>query len=130
VRRISKKREQLNAALRKWRKQFREQVGRCEMCLKKAQWFHLDVHELVPGYCRAQALDKPYACLCLHRRCHMVMEMLTIPQQMAYLLKNAPERFDLDAYHKLIQRRWPYIEEIQSFKEKISHAVEHQHGSS
>lgn len=120
MRRISAR----NAARRKevgpWREALRRSVGRCEMCLKPTHWKQLDVHELVPGYCRQQALDKPYATLCLHRRCHHIIEMLTIPQQMAYLLKNAPERFDLHAYHKLIQRAWPYLEEIEAFKEKLS----------
>ena len=89
------------------------------MCLKPTAPEHLDVHELVPGYCRKLALTSEFACMCLHRRCHNIMEMLTIPQQMAYLLKNAPERFDLPAYHKLIQRAWPYLEEIEAFKEKL-----------
>lgn len=120
MRRVSKKRAALIKAVSKWRKDFRIQIGRCEMCLKPAHWGHLDVHELVPGSSRSKALDKPYACMCLHRRCHNIMEMLTIPQQMAYLLKNAPERFDLQSYHKLIGRCWPYIEEIESFKEKLS----------
>lgn len=49
----------------------------------------------------------------------MVMEMLTIPNQIAYLYLSRPEDYNLEELYKLLKRRWPYHSEISAFAEKI-----------
>jgi hypothetical protein len=117
MRRVSKTRQKRNQQVKQWREDLRKEIGRCEKCLKPAA--HLDVHELVPGNCRALALDKRFAVLCLHRLCHNALEAMTIPRQLAYLLRARPEDFDLPAYHQLISRHWPYEEEVLAFYEEL-----------
>lgn len=119
MRRVSKKRRSLMSQVGPWREQFRERVGRCEKCLKSCPAASLDVHELVPGYVRAKALDKPYAVLALHRHCHTEIEALTIPHQMAYLIRARSKDFNLELYWKLLGRRWPDMEHILYFLEKL-----------
>jgi hypothetical protein len=117
MRRVSKTRAKRNKEVKQWREDLRKEVGRCEKCLKPAA--NLDVHELVPGNCRALALDKRYAVLCLHRLCHNALEAMTIPRQLAHLLRARPEDFDLAAYHQLISRHWPYEEDVLAFYEEL-----------
>jgi hypothetical protein len=117
MRRVSKTRAKRNREVKQWREDLRREVGRCEKCLKPAA--NLDVHELVPGNCRALALDKRFAVLCLHRLCHNALEAMTIPRQLAYLLRARPEDFQMEQYWELIGRRWPDIEDIQVFYDQL-----------
>jgi hypothetical protein len=119
MRRVSKKRAALNKAVKEWRRAIREEVGRCEFCLKPAHWETLDVHELVPAYARAKALDKRFAVLNAHRECHGTLEAMTIPWQLAYLLRARPQDFDMAAYYKLTGRVWPDEEDIQRKFEQL-----------
>jgi hypothetical protein len=119
MRRVSAARKQRLAEVSQWREDFCNTVGRCEFCLVAASPQALDIHELCVGSCRKLALDAPYCVLAAHRHCHSILEMLTIPNQLAYLLRAAPERFDLEAYWKLCQRRWPDLDTILAFKEKL-----------
>jgi hypothetical protein len=119
MRRVSKKRQALNSQVVHWREQFRESVGRCEKCLTPCSPENLDVHELVPGYVRAKSLDKRYAVMAVHRHCHTELEAMTIPHQMAYMIRARSKDFDLGAYWKLIGRRWPDMEHILYFLEKL-----------
>lgn len=119
MRRVSAARKRRLAEVNQWREDFRASTGRCEMCLVAASPEALDLHELVTGACRKLALDAPYCVLAAHRHCHSILEMLTIPNQLAYLLRAAPERFDLHAYHRLTKRVWPDLDTILAFKEKL-----------
>ena len=119
MRRVSKKRRAVLSQVAKWRQDFRLRVGRCEKCLRPAPPDRLDVHELTPGCDRVRALNKSYAVLALHRFCHTEIEALTIPPQMAYLIRARPTDFNLEAYWQLIGRRWPDLEHILYFLEKL-----------
>jgi len=119
VRRVSKKRQKLINSTREWRDDFRNRVSRCEVCLQPCSPELLDVHELVFAPVRSKALDKPYAVLACHRRCHDYIETLTIPHQLAYLMRAAPERFDMERYWWLTKRRWPDVSDIIYFLEKL-----------
>ena len=107
IRRVSKKRAALNKFVAQFREDLRKEVGRCEFCLKPARWQSLDVHELVTGIDRAKALDKRYAVLCLHRKCHDKIEQLIVSAQIAYLMRARPADYDMPAYHLLTNRNWP-----------------------
>ena len=120
MKKISRKRADLLRSVEPFRRALRIRVSRCEFCLKTANPHSLDVHELVPGYLRALALDKVYATLCVTRLCHQQIERLTIPNQMAYLLRSRPESFNIELYWKLMRRQWPSMEEILYFLAKIS----------
>lgn len=115
----SKKRRIRWSQVESWRNRFKERVSRCEMCLKASDPLYLDVHECVTGSLRQHALDKEWAVLALHRRCHTIMETLTIPHQLAYLLRARPDEFHLEAYHKLTGRKWPSVEQILLFWENL-----------
>lgn len=117
MRHWSKKRQQRWREVEAWRSRFKEEHPRCEFCLKPLG--EGDLHELVPGSSRQKALDQPYAVLHVHRQCHRILEMLTIPNQLAYLLRADPGRFDLEAYHRLIGRRWPEMAEIIKHWEQL-----------
>ena len=119
MRRVSKKRRKLNDSVANWRDSFRKRVGRCEKCLKKADPDVLDVHELVPGSSRAKALDKPFAVLALHRGCHNYIETLTIPHQLAYLMRARPNDYRPDLYYALIGRNWPDTEHVIYFLKRL-----------
>jgi hypothetical protein len=119
MRRISPKRRQLIEATRQWRDDFRAEIGRCEKCLKPTSPAALDVHELVAGSSRAKALDKRYAVLCLHRACHTLLEAMTIPRQLAYLLRARPQDVDMESYYRLTGRRWPDLADIRGFYEEL-----------
>lgn len=112
MRRVSQKRAALNKAVKQWREDIRREVARCEMCLKPAAWDSLDVHELVVACHRPKALDKRFATLCLHRECHRVIEAITVPWQMPYLMRARRADFDLLAYHRLTSRMWPSQEDL------------------
>lgn len=118
MRQWSKKRQRRWKEVQEWREDFKTRLGRCEFCLKPAG--NTDLHELTTGSSRQQALDQPYALLNIHRECHRIIEMLTIPNQLAYLLRADPERFDLDAYHRLTGRCWPSVEQVLTFYEELS----------
>ncbi len=120
MRRISEKRLLLLKEVSQFRASLRRDVGRCELCLKPARPDSLDVHELVPGYLRAQALDKSFATMCLHRHCHNIIEMLTIPNQLAYFLRARPESFNIDLYWKLMARKWPSMDQVLHFLDEIN----------
>jgi hypothetical protein len=117
MRRVSRTRAKRNSQVKQWREDLRKEIGRCEKCLKPAA--NLDVHELVPGNCRALALDKRFAVLCLHRLCHSALEAMTIPRQLAYLLRARPADFLMEEYWELIGRRWPDIEDIRVFYDQL-----------
>lgn len=121
MRRISAKRRALYDQVREYREHFRWEVGRCEVCLEKAGPSVLDVHELVPGNHRHKALDKPYAILAVHRNCHNYIETLTIPHQLAYLLRSRPNDYHPEKYYELIGRRWPATEHVIYFLERLDH---------
>lgn len=119
MKRVSNKRRHLISSVAPFREAFRRRVGRCEKCLESASPDNLDLHELVPGYVRSQALDKPYALLALHRLCHWEIEALTIPHQLAYLMRSRPNDFNPEMYWKLIGRRWPDVEHVLYFLERL-----------
>lgn len=119
MRRVSKKRKKLINQTREWRDELRNRVGRCEVCLQHCSAELLDVHELVFAPLRAKALDKPYAVLACHRRCHDYIETLTIPHQLAYLLRAAPERWNLEKYWFLCRRNWPDMEAVLYFLARL-----------
>lgn len=117
MRQWSKKRRKRWEEVEQWREDFKRDHPRCEFCLKPLGYG--DLHELTPGSSRQKALDKPYAILHVHRQCHDVLEMITIPNQLAYLLRADEERFDLEAYWRLIGRRWPSLEQVLFFYERL-----------
>lgn len=125
MRRISAKRRALYERVRDFRDDFRWRVGRCEVCLKKAGPSVLDIHEVVDGSNRSKALDKRYAILACHRRCHEYLETITIPHQLAYLMRARPQDFQPEKYYALIGRNWPDVSHVIWFLERL----DGEHGS-
>lgn len=120
MRQWSKKRQKRWREVEDWRSRFKEEVGRCEVCRKAKSSEHLDGHELCVGSVRQQALDKRFCVLVVCRPCHAMLESLTIPQQMAYLLLSRPEDYDLEAYYRLCHRRWPDHEVVFEWAAKLA----------
>ena len=119
MRRVSNRRQKLLSEVGPWRQAFKKKIGRCEKCLKPAKPEQLDCHEVVTGNVRAKALDKKYAVMCVHRYCHNELEQLTIPHQLGYFIRARAEDCDLEALWRLMGRRWPDMEHILYFLEKL-----------
>lgn len=111
MRRVSEKRRELNTRVRPWRLRRIEQAGSCMVCGASPKNPHknlplelsaLCVHEIANGPLRAKALDKPYATLVACGRCNLgpLNDKGRFPEarQLAVLLQESPEDYDLEAY--------------------------------
>lgn len=120
MRQWSKKRQQRWREVEEWRSRFKAEIGMCEVCRKHKAPEYLDGHELCIGSLRQKALDQRWCVLVVCRPCHTMLESLTIPQQLAYLLLSRPEDYDLDEYYRLCQRRWPDHESVFEWAVRIA----------
>lgn len=119
MRRVSKKRAALIKAVAKWRKDFRIQIGRCELCLKPAHWGHLDCDEIARGSFRGMALTARFAILSVHRHCHSFIQNWSRPKRLALLYLSRPEDYDLEKFWELTRRRFPEHEDVLVAAEEI-----------
>ncbi len=114
MRRISKRREALNRQARPIRDRMIARAGCCMLCGASprkphknlpAELSQLCVHEIANGPMRHKALDKGFATLvtCWHCNGNRLTDKKLWPEarQLAVLLQESPEDYDLEAYLKL-----------------------------
>jgi len=135
VRRVSKKRAKTNKEADEWRAEFKDSVGRCEYCLKKAAGSSLDADEISRGCCRKISLMAPYAILVLHRHCHNHCQNMSRAKRLAILMLARPEAYDLELFWQLTRRRWPDQEDVDReaealLRERLANGISLQHRSS
>lgn len=112
MKRFSDKRRLREAECKPYRDGLIKQAGRCELCQAVPNAFgkRLCVHEIANGPLRQKALDKPYAVLVLCWHCNgLATDKGSWPEaaQLACLMENRPEDFDLVAYNRLVNERAP-----------------------
>jgi hypothetical protein len=117
MRRVSKKRAQLNKVAKEWRCQFQLELGVCEWCRKRRPI----IHEIARGTAnRRKAFITRFATLGLcDPGCHQEVGSWHPAKQLALLKLRRPEDYSLTAYHQLISRHWPYEEEVQAFYDQL-----------
>lgn len=134
MRRTSLKRQQLNREADPWRRALIASVGRCEFCGCRLSIFGdelpLQVHEISRGCDRGQSIDKAYAVLVLcaanpgRESCHDVLHRLGGQDQralgLALLKRSRPGDFDLESYYRLVDRRFPHIEDVDLWVKRLS----------
>lgn len=115
-----------------WRRDRAEKFGECWICQHspKSPWrdkprelSQICVHEIACGTHRQKALDKAFATLVLCWWCngYVVVDKSVWPEarQLALLLREAPEDFDLAAYNALVNPRAPNritLEEVHAYR--------------
>jgi hypothetical protein len=117
MRRVSKKRAQLNKVAKAVRSQFQLDLGVCEWCRKR--W--PIIHEIARGTAnRRKAFITRFATLGLcDPGCHQEVGSWPPAKQLALLKLRRPADYDLAAYHQLISRHWPYEEDVLAFYEEL-----------
>jgi hypothetical protein len=120
MRRVSLKRAELNRRAKPVRDRMISQAGQCMLCgcsPKKPntklplEMSQLCVHEIANGPVRSKAIDKPYATLVSCWACNggPLNDKGLYPEtrQLAILLQEAPEEYDLEAYIQLTSPQAP-----------------------
>lgn len=115
MRRVSKKRQRMNTAIKPFRDALRERVRRCEVCGCNREPHALAIHEIANGPLRSKALDKEYAVLvvCLNPNfqrqedCHREVQEWSEARQLALLYLRRSASYDLKAYLELTNPRAP-----------------------
>lgn len=106
-RRVSTKRAAINRVAGDWRREFKQEIGRCELCLKQKPI--LDCHEITRGPGRVLALMCRSAILVLCRSCHDVIGdkplLWTVARQAALLRSRRPADYCLDTLNGMLTRR-------------------------
>lgn len=107
------KRATLDDAARPWREAQVRIVGACERC---GSCVGLCVHEIARGIAdRKKAQDKGYATLVLcDPGCHQIVGEWTRAAQLALLYLRRPGEYDLEAYYRIVARRWPSQEDVDA----------------
>lgn len=127
----SKQRAAYDAVASKWRRDFLEEVGRCDWCgcrnLKR-----LSVHEVTQGYGpRRASLMERAALLVLcdgfanncHARIHALGKQGKVVA-LALLFLNRPSDFDLDKVHTLRGDKWPELADVMREVKRITELKE------
>ena len=117
MRRVSKKRAKLNKVAKEWREEFAMELKVCEWCRKRKPI----IHEIARGSGhRLKAMVTRYATLALcDPGCHQEVGLWPRSKQLALLMLRRPSDFDLEAYYRLVARRWPYEEDILACYEEL-----------
>lgn len=138
MKRVSPRRRQLLATATPWRTQLVCRVGRCEMCGCRRSIFGdelpLAVHEISRGSSREESLDKAFAVLVLcqanpgRESCHDVLHRLGGQDQralgLALLKRSRPSDSDLESYYRLVDRRFPHIEDVDLWVKRLAFVTE------
>jgi hypothetical protein len=95
------------------------EVGKCDWCQVPKSPEHLDADEIARGPVRSQALDQPYALLVMCRRDHDLAQNWSRARRLALLKIRRPLLFDLEAFHKLTDRRFPDLADVLREEERL-----------
>lgn len=120
MKQVSAKRRQRLAEARPFRDELIERVGRCELCGRECG--KLDCHEVARGQNRERALTERYACLVLGRACHDELHRWPGDSAAAIGLLLIERRGDgdIEAFYKLIGRRWPAAATIEAWRQRLN----------
>lgn len=137
MKRVSKKRAALMKDAGPWRYSFKEEVGRCEVCLKRREPIMLAVHEIARGQLRQKCLMARFGVLVVCAEpnwrtgvdCHASIQNWKEPKQLALLYLVRAIDYDLEAYNALVNPRAPNRitqDEVNVFIESLTHPQEPQ----
>lgn len=103
----SVKRRKLNAAVKDFRQELKQEVGHCEICKRPNDC--LDCHEIARGGIRSKALNVRAAILVLCRECHRAIDdyprLWSTERQAAVLRDSRPADFSLEILNGLLLRK-------------------------
>ncbi len=108
------------ATNRKREKRARENP--CDICRGDAAL----IHEIARGQHRQKALLANYATLILCSPCHdlKVHQGMSPAQQLAYIHERRFAEFDIEAFYKLTDRRWPDLRDIWDCVKRLRAAAD------
>ena len=121
MRRTSPARRKLNATASEWRRKYKEEIGRCDLCGCR-ELNRLWLHEVTQGYGpRKASLTEPAVILCLcdgfANNCHMAIHQMGKAGKvyaLALLYLNRAGVYDLSVVHRIRGDNWPEQSEVDS----------------
>jgi hypothetical protein len=130
MRRVSLRRQKLNREVADFRLKLRQDVGRCEHCLKSKAPEFLDCDEIARGSSRAKALNEPCAIPCVCRPCHAIVQPWSRAKRLALLYLARSHDYSLSRFWLITDRRFPEQEdvdrEIENLLELRTHPTQPQ----
>jgi hypothetical protein len=121
MRRATPKRARFNTKASKWRRDYLESLGRCDLCGCRVLE-RLSLHELTQGTgTRLASLMEPAVILCLcdgfANNCHMKIHRMGKQGKvvaLALLYLNRPGVFDLETVHRIRHDNWPELRDVMN----------------